>query len=323
VKKSVIIPGTLLKCGIVGGPDGVNDHGDQTAWFTCQACGNRGVSVYGIMKTGKTTSCGCVKRANYKSFEGTIVLNMTARVRRDVFSDLHTTRNAFKVAEKHGISKATVDFVRRSEYSRLESKFNAQTLARIYALVQAGKVVKEFKLTAAEQQAACVLHRQHMEAAVKAAASAKSELQAAWEVMTPREQADAKEVGQAIWWEVQCICKGDASKTVESEDLLTSSALKQISWLADVLKILPEPLHASYGDFTRKAHEILSTSRAVNKRTIANLMKARAAGKPRRSRAKIVSIQMSDVTYVPYKPNMSASEIVKALTVMDGAKIAA
>jgi hypothetical protein len=324
VKKSIIIPGTKLKCGVVGGPEGVDDHGDQTAWFSCQACGNRGVSVYGIMKTGKTTSCGCVKRGNYKDFVGTSVLNMTAKLRRDIFSDLHTTRNAVKVAEKHGISKATVDFVRRSEYTRLECKFNTQIRARIYALVQAGKAAKEFKLTAAEQQAVCVLHCQHKEAAEEAAAVAKSEHQAEWDAMSPAQQAEAKKLRMGLWYEVQGLCQGDASKVVEFSDLLGPSALKQVAWLADVLKVLPDTLHTTFDGFTRKAHEIMTTSGAVNKRNMASAMNARAAGKQlRRRRAKIVSIDKSDETYVPYKPTMSATEIVKTLTIIDGAKIAA
>jgi hypothetical protein len=39
---------------------------------------------------------------------GTSMLNLTAKVRRDISSDLHTTRNAFKVAEKHGIPDETL-----------------------------------------------------------------------------------------------------------------------------------------------------------------------------------------------------------------------
>jgi pyruvate/2-oxoglutarate dehydrogenase complex dihydrolipoamide acyltransferase (E2) component len=311
-----------------------NDAKHRCVNVDCLLCGGKGSCRFDEFLNRTAKSCRCLRDAAFWNNQTGFAAAVSEEKASNIFTDIHLGLDKFEIAEKRNIQSYTVDFVKRIVYARLEA-IPAATRTEIYSLAQVNvdAAMWRFKMSKAEVMAVCTIQKQQAAAQTATVAAvevnpadpAKPELQSAWDAFSPAQKDEAKELRMDLYHSVLRMCQGKASKVVEFSDLLGPSAFKEVVWLADLLKVLPDPLHTSFEGFTRKAHEIMSTSRAVNKRNMMNAMKARTAGKQlrRRRRAKIVSINKFEETYVPYNPNMSTPEIVKVLTIIDGAKIAA
>jgi hypothetical protein len=287
MRRIEIVAGTKLTCGVVGGSDGVTPWGDQKAWFTCALCKGRGSSVYEKMirsdgKPGKTTSCGCRKRANYTAYREREVEEMTRSTRRSIFSDLHQGRRPLLTAQKFGIKKDTVDFVKRMEYARLKKRFSAAKMRLIYteARVSSTSAMHRWRLTAAEVHAIGMIH---LAAVKKELKSRETE----WLKLTPEQQHAAREVAHEAYYCAMSVSDGRSlGEPLAEENLLSLKEIKAVKWIAETCSLVSAAIsHYVLEDYGERALEVISVSKARKMAILKRAMNDRAAGKKlRRSR---------------------------------------
>lgn len=254
---------------------------------------------------------------------------MHSNLRKQIFSDLHLTRDPFLVAEKYGCAKATVDEVRRQEYERLDKWFSTHSLSQFYAEINAGKtfMIRKLDLTVAESHALGVLYRQRMEATLEVSvgetearetleSDAKFEVLAAWNALSEDEQVDAEEIVYNARWQMEAAIlaaydggPGRYPRELTHAEFNLSKKYSYFRWVYESAVKIPESLaHVLFGDIVSNFILLVRyTMRQREERKRSTLERIRDGHEPVR---KVVEMAKRGVFWEPNKPAEQVIDMV-------------
>jgi len=182
-----------------------NDREHRRVYVKC-ACGDSGRCRFDELYHSIAKSCGCLEDAAFQAIFGGLAARMDRSKKTAVFADIMSGMGNFAIAEKHGIQRYVVGFIRRQEFGRLE-RLPLALREKICEVAQANyaEAIRLSGMTRAEVQALCIVDKQQIAASKTADADdadeqrvaqleAEFEVRAAWNAMTEDQQIDTEEI---------------------------------------------------------------------------------------------------------------------------------
>ncbi len=278
-------------------------QGNRRVEYEC-FCGQVGCGRFGNLWQGIIKSCGCLRVACYKKRQADELEMISAETRRKILTDIINKVNVSVIAAAYGMEKALVDFVRRSEYDRLDAisasrkliidrtaaknMLSAQTLfnyshAEVMVIHTLESQRRQRERVELEEMAA--LEQLLWNQSTPALPMSQQPLfttdgpaySSAWQSRTEGYREEAWNLADRAKLCAVTVCKGDGTNEITSEDLMNPTELKGYTVPRKIFNAIAPLTHAFLENWTSKANLIFEASHVRNRQRMKKWMDERAA----------------------------------------------